>query len=65
MTTAKSDGFWRLVRERAFDMLDDPVVLGVEQAGAPRPQLEEAREQICADADGWSYASRPAAIESG
>jgi hypothetical protein len=37
MTTAKSDGFWRLVRERAFDMLDDPVVLRVEQADAARP----------------------------
>jgi hypothetical protein len=37
MTTAKSDGFWRLVRERAFDMLDDPVVLRVEYADAARP----------------------------
>lgn len=34
---AKSDGFWRLVRERAFDMLDDPVVLRVDQADAARP----------------------------
>ncbi|MGB3580520.1 MAG: hypothetical protein WBA40_05315 [Roseiarcus sp.] len=33
---AKSDGFWRLVSERAFDMLDGPVALRVEQADAPR-----------------------------
>ena len=34
---AKSDGFWRLVSERAFGMLDDPVVLRVEHTDAPRP----------------------------